>query len=148
MRFYFIFFLITQGFFFNTNALTLDDAIKNIENTGSKKNDTKDVKKFVCTKSFHSNFRKGPDVNFPIEYEILNCLYFVEPFDKITEELSYPPTVVRDVLRNLIHKKLVVAMLWVEEIQDYKKSFIYVSDNMFAYSYLITKDGLLAHNSR
>jgi SH3-like domain-containing protein len=75
MRFCFIFFLITQGFFFNTNALTLDDAIKNIENTGSKKNDTKDVKKFVCTKSFHSNFRKGPDVNFPIEYEILKSGY-------------------------------------------------------------------------
>ncbi len=83
-----------------------------------------------------------------IEYDILNCLYFVESFDKILEEVAQPPSVVGDVLKTLIHKKMVVAMKWEEEKQDYKRSFIYDSDNMNAYAYLATKDGLLAHNSR
>jgi hypothetical protein len=53
---------------------------------------------------------------------------------------------VADSLKNLIHKKWVVAMKWDETAQDYKRSFIYDSDNMRAYSYLATKDGLMVHN--
>jgi hypothetical protein len=83
-----------------------------------------------------------------VEYEILNCLYFVEPFEKLLEELSFPSNIIADVLKTLIQKKLVVAMKWDEQSQDYKRSFIYDSDNMHAYSYLATKEGLLAHNSR
>lgn len=83
-----------------------------------------------------------------IEYEILNSLYFVEPFEKLLEEVNQPPSVIGDVLKTLIHKKMVVAMKWDETVQDYKRSFIYDSDNMHAYSYLATKEGLMAHNSR
>lgn len=83
-----------------------------------------------------------------VEYEILNVLYFVEPLDKILEEVEYPASIVVDVLKTLIHKKYVVAMLWDENVQDYKRSFIYDSDNMKSYSYLATKEGLMAHNSQ
>lgn len=83
-----------------------------------------------------------------IEYEVLNCLYFVEPFDKILEEVKQPASIVGDVLKSLIHKKMVAAMLWDDERGDYLRSFIYDSDNLRAYSYLATKEGLLAHNSR
>lgn len=83
-----------------------------------------------------------------IEYQILDCLYFVEPFEKILEEVPYPASTVADVLKTLIHKKMVTAMRWDEEAQDYKRGFFYDSDNMHAYAYLATKDGLLAHNSR
>ena len=83
-----------------------------------------------------------------VEYEILNCLYFVEPFEKLLEELNFPSNIIADVLKTLIQKKLVVAMKWDEQSQDYKRSFIYDSDNMHAYSYLATKEGLLSHNSR
>ncbi|OYU95565.1 MAG: hypothetical protein CFE21_10505 [Bacteroidetes bacterium B1(2017)] len=82
------------------------------------------------------------------EYDVLNCLYFVESFDKIMEEVPHPANIVADVLKTLIHKKLVVAMKWNEEKQDYTRSFIYDSDNMHAYAYLATKEGLMAHNSR
>ncbi|MCE2740490.1 MAG: hypothetical protein LW669_03270 [Sphingobacteriales bacterium] len=81
-----------------------------------------------------------------VEFEILNVLYFVEPFEKILEEVPYAANIVADVLKTLIHKKWVVAMKWDEVLQDYKRSFIYDSDNMHAYSYLATKEGLLAHN--
>ena len=83
-----------------------------------------------------------------IDYDILNSIYFVEPFDKILEEVNYPPNVVGDCLKCLIAKKYVVAMLWDDFKQDYVRSFMYDSDNMHAYSYLATKDGLLAHNSQ
>lgn len=83
-----------------------------------------------------------------VAYDILNSIYFVEPFSKILEEVNHPANVVADVLKQLIQKKLVVAMQWDETHQDYKRSFIYDSDNMHAYSYLATKEGLLAHNSK
>jgi hypothetical protein len=83
-----------------------------------------------------------------LEFDILNRLYFVEPFEKILEEVSYTPAIVGDTLKTLIHKKMVVAMKWDDEKQDYLRSFIYDSDNMHAYSYLATKEGLIAHNSR
>jgi len=83
-----------------------------------------------------------------LEFDILNCLYFVESFDKILEEVPYPPKVVADALKILINKKMVAIMKWEEESQDYKRSFIYDSDDMYAFSYLATKEGLLAHNSR
>ncbi|MDP3930295.1 MAG: hypothetical protein Q8R57_14840 [Bacteroidota bacterium] len=83
-----------------------------------------------------------------VEFEVLNVLYFVEPFEKILEEVPYAPNIVADVLKTLIHKKLVVAMKWDDVVQDYKRSFIYDSDNMHAYSYLATKEGLMAHNGQ
>lgn len=83
-----------------------------------------------------------------VEFEILNVLYFVEPFDKILEEVPHAANIVADSLKTLIHKKLVVAMKWDDSVQDYKRSFIYDSDNMRAYSYLATKEGLMAHNGQ
>jgi hypothetical protein len=55
--------------------------------------------------------------------------------------------VVADVIKTLIHKKMIVSMQWEESKHDYVRSYMYDSDNMHAYAYLITKEGLLAHNS-
>ena len=82
-----------------------------------------------------------------IEYDILNAIYFVEPFEHILAECTAPPNIVADVLKQLIHKKYVVAMRFDEDKQEYSRSFIYDSDNMNAYAYLATKEGLMAHNS-
>ncbi len=83
-----------------------------------------------------------------IEYDILNAIYFVEPFDNILSECKAPENIVADVLKQLIAKKYVTPMLFDEEKQEYLKTFFYDSDNMRAYAYLATKDGLLAHNTR
>lgn len=82
-----------------------------------------------------------------IEYDILNALYFVEPFEHILEECKEKPAVVADVLEQLIHKKFVVAMKWDDEKSEYIRSYIYDKDNMKAYSYLATKEGLMAHHN-
>jgi len=83
-----------------------------------------------------------------IEYDVLNAIYFVESFNTILEECKYPQNVVADVLKQLIAKKFVTSMQFDEEKQEFKKTFYYDSDNMHAYHYLATKEGLLAHNSR
>lgn len=83
-----------------------------------------------------------------VEYDILNAIYFVESFDHILEECKEKPAVVADVLKQLIHKKYVVPMKWDDEKTEYVRSFIYDTDDMRAYFYLATKEGLLAHNSR
>ncbi len=83
-----------------------------------------------------------------IEYDILNAVYFVEPFEHILQECTEKPAVVADVLKQLIHKKYIVPMLWDEEKSEYVRSFIYDTDDMNRYHYLATKEGLLAHNSR
>jgi hypothetical protein len=83
-----------------------------------------------------------------IEFDILNAIYFVEPFDNILSECTAPEKIVGDVLKQLIAKKLVTPMFFDENKQEFIKTFFYDSDNMRAYSYLATKDGLIAHNSR
>ena len=83
-----------------------------------------------------------------IEFEVLNTLYFAEPFEHILEECSEKPAVVADVLKQLIHKKFVAPMRWDEEKGDYVHSFMYDSDDMHAYHYVATRAGLTAHNSR
>ncbi|MCU0421892.1 MAG: hypothetical protein MUC81_03695 [Bacteroidia bacterium] len=81
-----------------------------------------------------------------VEFQILDAIYFVEPFKHIVAECDFPEPIVADVLKQLIHKKYVVAMQFDEQKQEFVRSFIYDSDNMHAYHYLATKEGLLAHN--
>lgn len=83
-----------------------------------------------------------------IEYDILNAVYFVEPFENILKECNEKEPVIADVLKQLIHKKYIVPMKWDEEKSEYIRSFIYDSDDMRAYNYLATKEGLIAHNSK
>lgn len=83
-----------------------------------------------------------------IEYDVLNALYFVEPFDTILAECPYPEAIVKDVLRQLITRKYVAPMRFDEDKQEYFRSFMYDGDDMRAYAYLATKEGLMAHHSR
>lgn len=88
------------------------------------------------------------DLLSDIEYDILNAIYFVEPFDNIVSECREPEKIVADVLKQLIAKKYVSPMRFDEEKQEYIRTYFYDSDDMRAYHYLATKDGLLAHNTR
>lgn len=83
-----------------------------------------------------------------IEYDILGATYFVESFEHILEDCKERPAIVADVLKQLIHKKYIVPMKWDEEKTEYIRSFMYDTDDMHAYHYLITKEGLMAHNSK
>lgn len=82
----------------------------------------------------------------PLEMDVLNCLYFVEPFEVIVEETGLTPAIAGDVLKKLIAKKWVTPMKFDEGEQEYIRSFIYDSDHMSDYRYMATKEGLMKHN--
>lgn len=81
-----------------------------------------------------------------IAQDILNSLYFVEPFDKIVEECKADRNIVGAELKELIAKRLVTPMRFDEERSEFVRSYIYDADDLSAFHYLATKDGLMAHN--
>jgi hypothetical protein len=83
-----------------------------------------------------------------VEYDILNVVYFVETYDKILEEVNYPANIVADSVKFLIRMKYISPMRLDPKTKDYVRSFMYDSDNMRAYRYIITREGLEAHNTR
>lgn len=81
-----IIYFITQAFFFGGQSLakvkinqpSLGDLARHVESDSNQNSSVKkqakhvnDARKVVCTKSIRSNFRKGPDVTSPVQYEIL-----------------------------------------------------------------------------
>ena len=83
-----------------------------------------------------------------VEFDILNTVYFVETFDKILEEVKFPANIVADGLKFLIRARFISPMKWDAKKKEYVRSFMYDSDNMRAYRYIITREGLEAHNTR
>ncbi|MEM6263575.1 MAG: hypothetical protein AAGI38_13770 [Bacteroidota bacterium] len=81
-----------------------------------------------------------------VQFQILDSVYFVEPFDNILQEVDHPMPVVRDELRTMIDKGWIQVMEFVEERGDYRRTPIFDTDNMQDYAYLATKEGLLRHN--
>lgn len=82
------------------------------------------------------------------QFSILDTLYFVEPYDQIIAETGLPESVVKDELRNLIAARLVQVMSYDEKSKDFVRSSMYDADDMRAYHYLATKEGLLKHSGR
>jgi hypothetical protein len=83
-----------------------------------------------------------------MQFRILDALYFVEPFDKILEEVGGPENLVAADLRQLIDRKWVQPMRYSDAAKDYVRSPIHDSDDLRAYHYLATREGLLVHSGR
>jgi len=83
-----------------------------------------------------------------LQFRILDCLYFVEPFPRIVEEVSEPPAVVADELKTMIHRRWVQVFIFDEQKNDYFPSPTHDVDHFERYAFLATKEGLLRHNGR
>jgi hypothetical protein len=81
-----------------------------------------------------------------VQFEILDALYFVEPLDKILEEVEAPKPVIIAELRFLISQRFVQALVFDETAKDFVKTAFYDADHMEEYRYLATKEGLLHHS--
>ena len=81
-----------------------------------------------------------------LQFDILDTLYFVEPFDKVLEEVDAPRPVIVDELRTMIDKGWIQVMQFDEDEGDYRRTAIFDTDNLHSYHFLATKDGLLKHN--
>lgn len=81
-----------------------------------------------------------------VQWQILDSVYFVESFEHILEEVDSTRPIVADELKIMIDKGWIQVMEFNEEAGDYVKTIFYDTDDMHAYRYLATKQGLLKHN--
>jgi hypothetical protein len=81
-----------------------------------------------------------------LQFDILDTLYFIEPYEHILEEVNAPAAVVGAELRFMIDRGWVQVMQYDEKSSDYRRTMIYDSDNLGQYGFLATKEGLLKHN--
>lgn len=81
-----------------------------------------------------------------IEFDVLDELYFVQPFAHLVEELDLDELALRDALATLIEKGWVKCFL---SMQEEALSFeVKLEEKYKEYFYLATKVGLMAHNGR
>lgn len=81
-----------------------------------------------------------------LQKKILGSLYYPESFDTILEEVNAPANYIADDIKTMIDR----GMIKVVEPDDkggYERRFYYDSDNMRAFYYQITKDGLDAYHA-
>jgi len=78
-----------------------------------------------------------------LQFEILDAIYFVEPYQNIIDEVEQTEPIIRDELRTMIDKGWINVLRFDEEKGDYEKTRIYDTDNMQNSAYLASKDGLL-----
>jgi hypothetical protein len=84
-----------------------------------------------------------------LEYEILDALYFVEPFETLLNEVKEKRVaVIKDCLRQLIIKQWVNVMSWDENKKEFVSTPFFDFDNMESMHFFISKQGLIAHNSK
>lgn len=80
------------------------------------------------------------------EFDLLDSLYFISSFDAIKSELSWQEPVLKERLHQLIVKGWVKCLETGsdQEIEDLHNYDLHYKN----YNYLVTKEGLFAHNSR
>ncbi|MDZ4840094.1 MAG: hypothetical protein SGJ04_08810 [Bacteroidota bacterium] len=82
-----------------------------------------------------------------IEFAVLGAVYFVEPFEKILEEVPFSKPIVADALKMMIDRGYITPMVWDDERSLHVRTFFYDTDNMDAYFYQATRAGLIVHTS-
>jgi hypothetical protein len=82
------------------------------------------------------------------QFKILDSLYFLEPFERIVEEVGEPRAIVANELKQLLAWNWVQAYRYEPEKQDYASTCIVDGDNLEDYRFGATKEGLLRHVGR
>lgn len=80
------------------------------------------------------------------EFDVLDELYFVQPFSYLIEELQMEEDDLKQVLRSLLQKGYIKCFFNMnDEVFDDQLNF---EEEFKNYHYLASKKGLLAHNGR
>ncbi len=78
----------------------------------------------------------------PLEIQVLDRLTFAEEYRNLFQELGIPGNVLADVLRGLIRKKMVYPVREGAGTEMQRRSFIYDTDDLHAYRYMISGKGM------
>lgn len=81
-----------------------------------------------------------------LEYQILGKLYFIEAFEKLTEELNAPKPEIRDALRNLLGQQYVAAYVFNFRHNRFEQTAVYDTDSLEEYFFGVTQKGLALHD--
>lgn len=81
-----------------------------------------------------------------LEFEILGQLYFVEPFEKVLEEVPAEKTEIKDALRNLISQHYVAAYVFNMQNNRFEQTAVYDTDKLEDYCFSATQKGITAHS--
>jgi len=80
------------------------------------------------------------------EFDVMDELYFVQPFSYLTETLAMETEQLKQVLRSLLQKGYIKCFFNMnDEVFEEQLNFESDFEN---YHYLASKKGLLAHNGR
>jgi hypothetical protein len=96
---------------------------------------------------------KPPTQNSPhntltdLEFDLLDELYFVQPYQVIKEHLGWSDPVIQQTLKSLLDKNWIKCFLSNSD-EILSKELIDLENKFKNYYYLATKAGLLAHNSK
>jgi hypothetical protein len=87
-----------------------------------------------------------------LQFDILDALYFVEPYQSLLSEVmaqsgASEQLIVAD-LKQLIAWRYVQVLRYDEHANDWLKTPFHDADDLHAFRYLATKEGLLVHNGR
>ncbi|MGB3464145.1 MAG: hypothetical protein WBA74_02705 [Cyclobacteriaceae bacterium] len=81
-----------------------------------------------------------------LEFDVLDELYFVQPYDALTEATGFEDDLLKKVLKKLLSKK------WIKCLSSMTEDILYddldFDKDFRSIYYLATKSGLLAHNSQ
>lgn len=81
-----------------------------------------------------------------IQFEIIDKLYFVEPYSTLLKEIQVPENVLKNELKEMIKLGWVQVMQFDEKYQDYVATPFFNVDDLHSYYFLATKAGLLNHH--
>ena len=81
-----------------------------------------------------------------IQFEILNSIFFAERFESIVEELTHPVPVIRDELRGLIRKRMVIVL--EERAGEYHPLSVFDSSSPENYAFRASNKGIEAFEKR
>ncbi len=91
--------------------------------------------------------KKSPIAADPVALDILDKLYFPESLDALYEEVDAAPAVIRDVILSLLDNDLISILRYDDRRRDWLPTAIFDKDNLAEYRFVITRKGLMLHNS-
>lgn len=82
------------------------------------------------------------------EYDLLDLLYFTQSYESLLAESKLTHEELEELLIRLVQQGLVHQLFFDVALQDYLISDEFDQERMRNSAYVITKKGLLQHNSR
>jgi hypothetical protein len=79
------------------------------------------------------------------EFEVVDALYFIKPFDELRNELQLSASELKDILHDLFRKGWVCC--YSDPVSEIPDRDVHIETDYRKYHYLATKAGLLAHTS-